>query len=432
VMNNPYLVQNILDLVGPGQHLYVSTISKLVGQCYALVEPIEVPVQRDVDGTSVNIVVDAQMTLYSEMCKSESRLMLAVYCNVQHAPEGTKLQRFTDGLLVACSDEHRRKNELKRVAVLEEAPMLQNILLAVGRYADKALLRFAYEQLNIVSYFSVRVTVGAVMSDDLDKLQWLHSVLKVPFCIESSKMAASCGDIIILDWLYKIHVSDSASTSREASAHSASGTQLLHAKERKWHDDVCHSAIAAGHLNVLQWHREHDLVFSMTKAIQCAARFGRINILNWLMQQEGARLGVDVMNAAAQGGQLHMCQHLRNLRCALKTLEMAKGAGCNGSIPMMTYILQIPEAALSHALFTQHMLLYAGAHGHLAAAEWLREQGAEWPTTLGIYDDAREKVNWSGDVLEWARDEGCTSLLYDIHVWQSLPPFKPFKLFPWS
>jgi hypothetical protein len=431
-MNNPYLVQNILDLVGPGQHLYVSTISKLVGQCYALVKPIEIPVQRDVDGTSVNNMVDAQMTRYSEMCRSESRLMLAVHCNVQHAPEGTKLQRFTDGLLVACSDEHRRKNELKRVAALEEAPMLQKILLAVGRYADKALLRFAYEQLSVVSYFSVYITVGAVMFGDLDKLRWLHLVLQVPFCIESSKMAASCGDIIILDWLYKIRFSDSASTSREASAHSASGTQLLHAKERKWHDDVCHSAIAAGHLDVLQWHHEHDHVFSMTKAIRCAAHFGRMNILNWLMQQDGARLGVDVMNAAAEGGQLLMCQHLRNLGCAVDRLEMAKGAACNGSIPMMTYVLQLHGAGSSHAMFTQHMLLYAGAYGHLAAAEWLREQGAEWPTTLGIYNDARDKVNWSGDVLAWARDEGCTSPLYDIHVWQSLPAFKPFKLFPWS
>jgi hypothetical protein len=38
VMNNSYLVQSILDFGGPGQHLYISTVSKLVRQCYAKVE----------------------------------------------------------------------------------------------------------------------------------------------------------------------------------------------------------------------------------------------------------------------------------------------------------------------------------------------------------------------------------------------------------
>jgi hypothetical protein len=37
-MNNSYLVQSILDFGGPGQHLYISTVSKLVRQCYAKVE----------------------------------------------------------------------------------------------------------------------------------------------------------------------------------------------------------------------------------------------------------------------------------------------------------------------------------------------------------------------------------------------------------
>eukprot|EP00953_Heterococcus_sp_UTEX-ZZ885_P021402 11940-Heterococcus_DN1.PRE.2 len=40
VMNNPYLVQSILDFVGPGQHLYISTISKLVRQCYDTCAPV--------------------------------------------------------------------------------------------------------------------------------------------------------------------------------------------------------------------------------------------------------------------------------------------------------------------------------------------------------------------------------------------------------
>ena len=45
------------------------------------------------------------------------------------------------------------------------------------------------------------------------------------------------------------------------------------------------------------------------------------------------------------------------------------------------------------------MLYEAGRFNQLAAAKWLREQGAEWPT---VY----KKGRWSGVLLEWAIAEG--------------------------
>jgi hypothetical protein len=50
------------------------------------------------------------------------------------------------------------------------------------------------------------------------------------------------------------------------------------------------------------------------------------------------------------------------------------------------------------------MLNAAASHHHLAAAQWLRQQGAEWPTVLRF-----DMQSWDTDVLQWARDEGCTS-----------------------
>jgi hypothetical protein len=52
------------------------------------------------------------------------------------------------------------------------------------------------------------------------------------------------------------------------------------------------------------------------------------------------------------------------------------------------------------------MLTLAGAYDHLAAAQWLRQRGAEWPTVLHF-----NGTDWSGDTLEWARAEGCDSPL---------------------
>eukprot|EP00953_Heterococcus_sp_UTEX-ZZ885_P017511 9799-Heterococcus_DN1.PRE.1 len=50
------------------------------------------------------------------------------------------------------------------------------------------------------------------------------------------------------------------------------------------------------------------------------------------------------------------------------------------------------------------MLNVAGAYRRLAAAKWLRQQGAEWPAVLKY-----ESRAWNTDVVQWARDEGCTS-----------------------
>jgi hypothetical protein len=48
------------------------------------------------------------------------------------------------------------------------------------------------------------------------------------------------------------------------------------------------------------------------------------------------------------------------------------------------------------------VLRSAGAHGHLAAAQWVRQQGALWPATL-VFEERR----WTGSVLLWGRQQGC-------------------------
>jgi hypothetical protein len=56
---------------------------------------------------------------------------------------------------------------------------------------------------------------------------------------------------------------------------------------------------------------------------------------------------------------------------------------------------------------------YAGAgNTNLAAAQWLRQQGAEWPAVLCSEHEANP-VPWRDDTLEWARAEGCTAPVHD-------------------
>jgi hypothetical protein len=78
-------------------------------------------------------------------------------------------------------------------------------------------------------------------------------------------------------------------------------------------------------------------------------------------------------------------------------------AGLAGSVDLLNYMQQ--EGLEFTATRLTGMLRMAGACSHLSAAQWLRQHGAEWPAVLqdiGLF--------WTGDVLAWARAEGCTHL----------------------
>jgi hypothetical protein len=69
----------------------------------------------------------------------------------------------------------------------------------------------------------------------------------------------------------------------------------------------------------------------------------------------------------------------------------------------MLYMKQQQGAQWSEQLLTQ-MLNTAGAFRHLAAVQWLRQQGAQWPPVLRLCDK-----RWGRDVITWARQQGCTA-----------------------
>jgi hypothetical protein len=72
--------------------------------------------------------------------------------------------------------------------------------------------------------------------------------------------------------------------------------------------------------------------------------------------------------------------------------------------------LLVTELALATPAILQEMLNAAGASEHLEAAQWLRQQGANWPTVL-----QHETFEWSGPCLAWARQQGCTATTDDLY-----------------
>jgi hypothetical protein len=129
-----------------------------------------------------------------------------------------------------------------------------------------------------------------------------------------------------------------------------------------------------------------------------------------------------------------MCEHLRSKGCPwtseacvgaadydhVNTLRWLRESGCPcyldavciaaaqaGSLNVLAYLLDAGALQTSAALLTE-MLSAAGATDELAAAQWLRQQGAEWPATLGTVEIAD---GWFGATLARARAEGCTAPL---------------------
>jgi hypothetical protein len=91
------------------------------------------------------------------------------------------------------------------------------------------------------------------------------------------------------------------------------------------------------------------------------------------------------------------------------------------SVTVMAYMLaeqqqqEIEIDAAARTALLAVMLRAAGANGKVAAAQWLRAQGAAWPARLQ-YTFNHKQQQWSGAVLEWARSEGSHHLLSNTLV----------------
>jgi hypothetical protein len=90
--------------------------------------------------------------------------------------------------------------------------------------------------------------------------------------------------------------------------------------------------------------------------------------------------------------------YLHEQGCPWVDYAVALSSASTGRIDLMTYVLQ--HTAVSGDLYTlSYMMRVAGAHGHLAAAQWLKYvRGAPWPTNLSSYVTGKRN-RWSGEVL---------------------------------
>jgi hypothetical protein len=211
--------------------------------------------------------------------------------------------------------------------------------------------------------------------------------------------------------------------------------QFLHAEGWPWHQQVAKTVAARGDLEMLRWIREHGCPWVAYETYDAAAGSGNIPMVKWIKEQvPDVYISEDALSAAASNGHTDMCAYLHSENCPhdewacdgaaygghIDTLRwlrehdypmpeqrvIADAAAKSGSVEVMQHLQA--EGLMSTAAQLTQMLAAAGAHNKLAAAQWLREQGAEWPTVLRYTTHYKDAL-WRGETLAWARAEGCTA-----------------------
>jgi hypothetical protein len=200
--------------------------------------------------------------------------------------------------------------------------------------------------------------------------------------------------------------------------------QHLHGQGCPWPSWLLHIAASSGFFELVRWCYEHGCPWDAKWAACFAAQSGNIELIAWVLQQPDTELCADTMYAAASEGHTAMCQYLHAQQCPwiefatrgpalaghvdlLRWLidsgcpcnvpELCKVAANGGSVEVLSY-LQLQGFEAGAATLTD-MLDCVGRCNRLAAAKWLREQGAEWPAVLRA---------WSNELVAWARAEGRT------------------------
>eukprot|EP00953_Heterococcus_sp_UTEX-ZZ885_P006598 4029-Heterococcus_DN1.PRE.2 len=227
-----------------------------------------------------------------------------------------------------------------------------------------------------------RVSSSAAGNAQIDVLRWLQRS-GIAFDEQTALLAASRGYIQTLQYLLNEHT------------------------EFALDESLCRAAAISGRLSTLQFLREAGCPWADT-ITNDAAECSRLEVMQWLHEQ-GVKVSVTTMQRAAIRGNLEMVQYL----CA-EGCPWNKSQGCPIDATMCYVDATLGKIVilecLREALYTpddalmQMLLTITGAFGQLATAQYLRQQGAEWPPVLNL-----EGQNWTGEVLAWARAEGCTS-----------------------
>jgi hypothetical protein len=170
--------------------------------------------------------------------------------------------------------------------------------------------------------------------------------------------------------------------------------------------ELLSGACRVADLDSMQWLKAHGVAFTDEVL---AAGLKHLHIVQFLLA-EGCKFDPpeEACFDAACCGSLEVLKFCKAQGYAWSDSEVGLGAAMGGNMEILLWLADELHITWQPAEL-QDMLLFAGLEEALDMCKWLRAQGAEWPEVLG---DEIRGYGWFGEVLEWAREQGCTSEEY--------------------
>jgi hypothetical protein len=382
-----------LNILGPGQHLFISAVSKAWRESYKGVASVQMAgVLQDCGEEAELHTITPEMTLHSAVFASAGRVHLA----------------YESGLTFGYQHSQRIAGKVADIPVLEAAQQL-------GLALTHAVL------------------IGAAESGSTIKLQWLHVRFGSRLPEDACNYAARSGSINMLKWL-KQHgcVYDNASCRAAAAGAHTHVLQHLRDEGCEWDCWTCAAAAVHGHLSTLQWLYEQGCPWSADRICGAAAYSGSIEMLHYLKQQ-GCVFNAWTMRSAAVQGLLPVCQYLLAEGCPcdaqgcaaaaakgyLETVRFLHESGClwdasticsraarSGSIELLQYLKQ------QGCDFNEAVMSSAAEKGHTHMCQYLRAEQCPWDSRAC---EAAAKFGQL-DTLRWLHEQGCPWTMHMVRL----------------
>jgi hypothetical protein len=358
-------LRSILEFVGAGSFLFIAGVSKGWRQIY---DSIEHCPPSDCGTRSKS---PAQATLVSAVFASPARVQLA------------------------ATGEHALRLESRRVEML------------AGRYGDLATL-CAAKQLGLL--LSVHLLKSIARAGHHTELMWACVDERADLLDNILDAAAASGNVGLLKWLRACgcKFTNATSSAAAASGHLPTVT-YLHSVGCTFSARTCDSAAVAGHLVILQWLRLKGCQWDARWVAIAAARAHDVPMPAWL-QEQGVQFDEETCFEAAWSDHVDTLHWLREQGCPCDLDDICWRAARSGDINVLQYAYKHGGRAELTADRQAYLLSLACSQGHTAVAEFLLQQGVDWPTELTA-ERGPGSTRWTAASLSWARAHGCTATL---------------------
>lgn len=241
---------------------------------------------------------------------------------------------------------------------------------------------------------------GASRTGNVQVLQWALDEYDSKASFEELSLAASGGHVKVLEWADKNGIQWLSYKLCERAAYHGQVDMLDWIYERVCHDkrsfhSASPSAFHGGHIPVLEWLHDRNLLLSYPRTHEAAGR-GQLAVLQWM--NDKGRLDTNdglAWSSAAHYGDVKLLQWLFENGFA-STIGFLNKADIRD--------LSVLEWANDHGMeWTVEACKNAATYGNLDTLRWLRDHECPWDSDTIKY----ALIYNYRYVAFWARDNGC-------------------------